>query len=110
MRRDLVWPISGILLYDRSNDDAAIEHRLNLLFQKTCCDSLLASSGVHMIRKFFLSAAVVYSHGLLPGFVCYAAAPEEQLIESVKVVQRCERVLSSTPLPLCGNVISSGMY
>jgi len=28
------------------------------LFQKTCCDSLLASSGVRMIRISFFSAAV----------------------------------------------------
>jgi hypothetical protein len=72
-------------LYARSNDDAAIEHRPELLFQGTCCDSLLESSGVRMIRKSFFSAAVSILMSFCLGSSAHAAAPEEQLIEAVKV-------------------------
>jgi len=34
---------------------------LNLLFRKTCCDSLLKSSGVRMIRKSFFTATRRYA-------------------------------------------------
>src|SRR6201988_3275885 len=70
--------------YARSNDDAAIEHRPELLFQGTCCGSLLESSGVLMIRISFFSAAVAILMSFCQGSSAHAAGPEE-LIEAVKV-------------------------
>ena len=57
---------------------------LNLLFQKNGCDSLLASSGVRMIRMSFFSAVVILM-AFCQASSAHAAAPEEQLIEAVKV-------------------------
>jgi hypothetical protein len=59
--------------------------RLNLLFQKTCCDTLLASPGVRMIRKSFFSAVIVILMAFCQPSSAHAAAPEEQFIEDVKV-------------------------
>jgi hypothetical protein len=55
------------------------------ILSNACCDSLLASSGVRMIRKFFLSAAVAILMSLCQASSAHAAAPEEQLIDAVKV-------------------------
>jgi hypothetical protein len=55
------------------------------LFQKTCCDSVPESSGVRIIRISFLSAAVAILMSFCQASSVYAAAPEEQLIEAVKV-------------------------
>jgi len=66
-------------------DDAAIERRFNLFVQGTCGDNLLASSGVRMIRLSFLSVAVAILMSFCQGSSAHAAAPEEQLIEAVKV-------------------------
>jgi hypothetical protein len=66
-------------------DDAAIEHRFNLFVQGTCGDNLLASSGVRMILISFFSAAVAILMLFCQASSAHAAAPEEQLIEAVKV-------------------------
>ena len=74
-----------MLPYARSSHDAALEHRLIFLFQKSCCDSLPESSGVRMIRHAFFSAVVAILMSFCQGSSAHAAAPEEQLIEAVKV-------------------------
>jgi hypothetical protein len=68
-----------------SHNDTAIEHRLNLLFQKTRCDTFLASSGVRMIRKYFFSAVIVILMAFCQASPAHTAAPEEQLVDAVKV-------------------------